>query len=193
VHSDEHGERLYRLIIQWQQWRHQLRTLFVKEVETRRQATNRRYDAPDRDRSRTFKSDIIIYFLGQQVEASPTDFEVNDFRKVAIVVEPNGIYSDYPNHSFLKRTPSPEPPKAKPTEPPSWVTDEFDDWTLEPKKPDPPPTPRPPVPRPVAPVVTTNYERRIPVNNPPPAPRPYYPPEPKPRGGFLEWLKSFFE
>jgi hypothetical protein len=89
--SEEDGERLYRLIIRWQDWRDQLRALFVQEVETTRQATNRRYDAPSRDRSKPFKSDIMIYFLSQQVEGSPTDFEVSDYRKVAIVVEPNGI------------------------------------------------------------------------------------------------------
>ena len=135
-------DQRYRLIIRWDEWSSQLRALFKKDIEVPRCATNLRFDDPERERE--FKPDIIVYFIGQQVDDNPLDFEVRDFRKVAIVVDPKGIYKDFPNHSFLRRTPpqaeQPEapkaqpPPSAKPTEPPSWVTMDLETPVLHPSR-----------------------------------------------------------
>jgi hypothetical protein len=219
IRSDGNRElRLYRLIIRWQDWREQLKALFVKEVETKRLATNKRYDARGLDRSRPFISDIIVYFLGQQVQCSPTDFEVSDYRKVAIVMEPNGLYRDYPNHSFLKKaSPKAEPsqpprsdsPKAQrspqPAQPPSSVTLDFTTPVSPPKprQPEQPIAPRPPVTReqppaqPIPPLLqpnptATEHYRPFTAGENTPTVAPPRHPESKPRPGFLDWLKSLF-
>ena len=199
IRGDDRGERLYRLIVRWQEWREQLRALFIKEVETKRLASNRHYD--NRDKSKPFKSDVIVYFLGTQAD-TPMDFEVTDYRKVAIVVEPNGLYKDYPNHSFLNRKPLVD----ETSEPPSWVTSEFDapPQQPEPRKPDPPVAPRPrsaleqQVARQVAtdrqnaPVATDHYRRISAAEKADAAAYPQFLSPPKPRIGILNWLKSLF-
>lgn len=218
VRSDgNRPERRYRLIIRWQEWGEQLRTLFIKEIETKRLATNRRYDALGPDKS-SFMTDIIVYFLGQQVEGSPTDFEVSEHRKVAIVVEPKGIYKDYPNHGFLRKAqataepcqPLRHDPPPHATERPSWVTPDFSSpaGAPEPRRPDPPVVPWVPVTRERLParsvtsfrqsnpIVADGNRTSKPAHKPPFAQPSYYSP-PKPRRGIIqvakEWILSLFD
>ena len=165
--TDGRTQPFYRVIIRWQEWGDQLRKLFVKDIEAKRLETNKRFDTPGRDKSERFISDINVYFLGQQLDGSPTDFEVDIFKKVAIIQEPNGIYEDRPTHSFLKGTPpraEPPPPKrdiwnSPSSKPPEWVTSGLGAAVAPARVPEKPIVPPPPIPhphppaRPVTPVL----------------------------------------
>lgn len=99
--DDRESARFYELIIEWKNWTSQLRESFGKDLEAKRADSWKRFLAA-RNENRNYRTDLILYFLGSQVESDPFAFKVSDYRKLALITEPNGLFPDSPRWGFVK-------------------------------------------------------------------------------------------
>ena len=103
--GDSESARFYELVIDWKDWTPQLRESFGNELEAKRSESWKRL-LDTRKESKPYRTDLILYFLGSQVEGDPFAFEVSDYRKVALITEPKGLFRDDPRWGFVKPEPS---------------------------------------------------------------------------------------
>jgi hypothetical protein len=132
--DDSKSACFYELIVDWNDWTPQLRESFGKELEAKRSESWKRFlDA--RKENKSYRTDLVLYFLGSQTEGNPFAFEVGDYRKLALIIEPKGLFRDDPRWGFVKPEPSASsspiddlPPFAPPMEDaksqPVWVDDQ---------------------------------------------------------------------
>jgi len=99
--DDIERSRFYELIINWSDWTPQLRESFGKELEAKRSESWKRF-LETRKEKKPFRTDLILYFLGSQVEGDVFAFQVTEYRKLALIPEPKGLYPDDPRSGFRK-------------------------------------------------------------------------------------------
>jgi hypothetical protein len=82
----------YTVAIEWAEWSEQQRRSFAHRFEAQRQDIARTYRAAKQKGARL--PSATLYVLGTQDEENALVFRVNDPRKIALILQSNGLYPD---------------------------------------------------------------------------------------------------